>query len=47
MDRLRELGLGFYSSNKGLDPVRAFMVRRWVARLESEVTKAGASEWLP
>ena len=47
MDRLRELGLGFYSIDKRLDPVRAFMVRRWMARLESEVAKAGASEWLP
>ena len=47
MDRIREGGLGFYSSNKSLDPVRAFMVRRWVARLENEVAKAGATEWLP
>jgi hypothetical protein len=47
MDRIRQGGLGFYRSDKGLDPVRAFMVRRWVARLESEVAKAGASEWLP
>jgi hypothetical protein len=47
MDRIRQGGLGFYSGDKGLDPVRAFMVRRWVARLESEAAKAGASEWLP
>lgn len=47
MDRIRQASLGFYSSDKGLDPVRAFMVRRWVARLESEVAKAGATEWLP
>jgi hypothetical protein len=47
MDRIRQAGVGFYSTDKGLDPVRAFMVRRWVARLESEVSKAGAAEWLP
>ena len=47
MDRIRQGGLGFYSSSKSLDPVRAFMVRRWVARLEDEVGKAGATEWLP
>lgn len=52
MDRLRELGLGFYcergsSGGQALDPVRAFMVRRWVTRLESEIAKAGTTEWLP
>lgn len=55
MEAMRELRLGFYDAAAGragpggrvLDPVRRFMVKRWLAHLEKQVANTGATEWLP
>lgn len=55
MDHLRTRGLGFYAAIAGergtsdevMDPVRRFMVKKWIARLERELAEVGVMDWLP
>lgn len=55
MAELRASGLGFYDaaankpgkSGKSMDPVRQFMVKTWIERLESQFVETGIADWLP
>jgi len=55
MDHLRKLGLGFYAAiarergagGEVMDPVRRFMIKRWIGRLETELAELGVADWLP
>lgn len=55
MKELRASGLSFYEAaankpgknGKPLDPVRHFMVKHWIERLETAFTEIGVAEWLP
>jgi len=50
MGRVRELGLPLNAAAEGskeLGPTAAFMVRRWLHRLEDECERAGIDDWLP
>ena len=55
MKELRASGLSFYEAaankpgkdGKPLDPVRHFMVKSWIERLETRFVETGVAEWLP
>ncbi len=55
INHLREKGLRFHDAMDGvlgrdgrpLDPVRRFMVKQWLGKIEANIRGAGAGEWLP
>lgn len=55
MTELRASELSFYEaagnkpgkSGKPMDPVRQFMVKTWIDRLESQFVESGITDWLP
>lgn len=55
MVEMRAAGLSFYDaaankpgkSGKPMDPVRQFMVKHWLDRMEAAFEEAGVAEWLP
>ncbi len=55
MAEMRATGLNFYDaaankpgvSGKPMDPVRQFMVKIWLERLEEQFIELGVAEWLP
>jgi hypothetical protein len=55
MSHVRDAGLSLVDAMKGrpgkhgepLDPVRQFMVKHWLGRLETAFGEAGVLEWLP
>ena len=55
MNEMRAAGLSFHDaaankpgkSGKPLDPVRQFMVKHWIERLEERFVATGISDWLP
>jgi len=55
MVEMRATGLSFYDaadnkpgkSGKPMDPVRQFMVKHWLERMEAAFDEAGVAEWLP
>ena len=55
LDLMRSLGLGFIDAAAGrkgkegkpLDPVRQFMVKQWIAKIEAQFWEVGATEWVP
>ena len=55
MTEFRASGLSFYDAagnkpgrnGKPMDPVRQFMVKTWIERLESQFVETGIADWLP
>ena len=55
MAEMRASGLGFYEAagnkpgknGKPMDPVRQFMVRHWIEKLESQFAECEIQDWLP
>lgn len=55
MENVRAKGLGFFHAMNGkvgsdglpLDPVRRFMVRQWLARIDQSLASIDAAEWVP
>ena len=55
MPEMRASGLGFYEAagnkpgrnGKPMDPVRQFMVKTWIEKLESQFVTSGIADWLP
>ena len=55
MAEMRATGLSFYDaaankpglSGKPMDPVRQFMVKTWLDRLEEQFADVGVADWLP
>jgi len=55
MTEMRAAGLSFHDaaankpglSGKPMDPVRQFMVKTWLDRLEEQFADIGVAEWLP
>ena len=55
MDEMRAAGLGFAAAASGksglagtpLGPVRQFMVKQWVGKIQAELRRIRATEWLP
>ena len=55
MTEMRAAGLGFHDAasnkpglnGKPMDPVRQFMVKHWLDRLEQQFADTGVAEWLP
>ena len=55
MTEMRASGLSFHdaaankpgASGKPMDPVRQFMVKTWLERLEEQFNEVGVTEWLP
>ena len=55
MEEMRAAGLGFVdaatgksgNAGKPLGPMRQFMVKQWIAKVQAEIQRSGATEWLP
>ena len=55
MTEVRKSGLSFIGAAAGepgpdgrpFDPVRRFMVRQWINRVQEEIANIGATEWMP
>lgn len=55
MEEMRAVGLGFVDAAAGrpglggkpLGPMRQFMVKKWIERVQTEFSRVGALEWLP
>ena len=55
LDLMRRSGISFMDATAGrsgkdgkpLDPVRQFMIKQWIAKIQTQLAEIGATEWVP